>query len=505
MEYDLQKTVLERYVPSYYGTISQEELTESIVPDAYPDISRIVSSSGEASLTAKQTSEGTIKVSGIACLTVLYIPEGESSPRSLSYDIPFQCTADSPNIKETQQVHAKMIGVSADARLMNPRKVLLKAEITVNVAVYGQEFNEVCCDAQGHEDVCGLEKQMTEYRDYVISAVVEKPFVFSELLRQSASKPRMEEVIEYHTELGSLDVKYIGKKIVCKGELHLSMLYRSGLDLVPAHFDLPYSQIIDVENGAEEGDPEASILLKSVVCQLQEGELEVAVEAQIQAVLWSQRKITFLNDVYSTLESLEAERAEYQFCSMSECSSRRETARQFCESGIPVKQVLSGTAYAGQISAHATDTLTKYETVLAVQVLYLSDDDALCAVEYSIPASCELEVSDGCSCKCICKVVGDVIAVPVTGGLEIRVETEYSWRVTKMETVSYVAGIRSMPTQNLSEAKPSVILRMVSDNESIWEIAKLCGSTVKDICSANELTTDSLNPGMILLIPTKRM
>ena len=43
MDMELQRMVMEGYRPVSQGMFSQEETLESIVPDAFPDISRIVS------------------------------------------------------------------------------------------------------------------------------------------------------------------------------------------------------------------------------------------------------------------------------------------------------------------------------------------------------------------------------------------------------------------------------------------------------------------------------
>lgn len=503
MDLDLQRTVLEGYRPVLDTVLTQEETAESIVPDAFPDVSRIICAGGSAFLAAKQAGEGSAKVSGTARVNVLYVPEGERVPRSLTLSLPFQCVGDCPQIREEDQIHSAVLSVCAEARLLNPRKLFVKAEIRLRVTVYGRESRELTCGMAAEGDGA-LQRRTTEYRDFSIAAVMEKPFLFSDSLRQSASKPPMEELMSCRAEPGALDAKYIGKKLVCKGEVLLAVLYRSGEELIPARFELPFSQILDLEGGLDEGEPDVLAALKSADCRLREGELEVSVEALIQATLWGHRAVTLLNDVYSTAAPLEVERGVSPLCTMAEQGSRRETARQFCEAGIPAKQVLSCAASMGPLTSQKQDGGVRYSANASAEILYLSEDDALCGVSYTIPVSCDLDVPAGCVCTCRGRPVGEAMAVPVTGGLEVRVEIEFNWRLSRTQSVPCVSAVRPGALAPSAGPRPSVIIRMVGKGETLWDIAKACGSTISDICAANELPSEEAAPGAVLLIPTHR-
>ena len=100
MDMELQRMTIEGYGLISQGMFTQEETLESIVPDACPDISRIVSAVGKVFLKDKELGEGALRLSGTSRVTVLYIPEGEGKPRSLEVAIPFLC------VREDRQFHA---------------------------------------------------------------------------------------------------------------------------------------------------------------------------------------------------------------------------------------------------------------------------------------------------------------------------------------------------------------------------------------------------------------
>ena len=76
MELEFDRDVIRGYQVLAEGTVCQEETLETIVPDACPDILRIVAVSGQATLNGKQARDGAAEAGGSVRAVVLYQPEG---------------------------------------------------------------------------------------------------------------------------------------------------------------------------------------------------------------------------------------------------------------------------------------------------------------------------------------------------------------------------------------------------------------------------------------------
>lgn len=87
--------------------------------------------------------------------------------------------------------------------------------------------------------------------------------------------------------------------------------------------------------------------------------------------------------------------------------------------------------------------------------------------------------------------------------LEVRFEAEFAWTTVREEQVNCVTDLKPSAIQDVG-ARPSVVIRRVEQGEALWDVAKSCGSTVKDICSANGLPSNEAPAGALLLIPTRR-
>lgn len=75
MELEFDRDVIQGCEVLADGTVCQEETLESIVPDACPDILRIVAVCGQAGLNGKQAKEGMAQASGTVRAVILYQPE----------------------------------------------------------------------------------------------------------------------------------------------------------------------------------------------------------------------------------------------------------------------------------------------------------------------------------------------------------------------------------------------------------------------------------------------
>lgn len=507
MDMELQRTCLDGFQTVLDQTVIQEETLESIVPDACPDIQRIVDADGEVCLKTRELSEGSLRVGGSIRATVLYIPDGEPGARRMEVRIPFVCSMDDSRLRSDGRLVAALRLCGVDAQIINPRKVLVRAELAIAVQVMAPEQLEVCtgaCDVSGN----GLQQRREEQSTYRVTAVTEKPFTFSDVLNLSASKPRVEELLRSKIELRNLDAKVIGSKLILKGEAALCALCRSVEGEIGAmQFELPYSQILEVFGVQEGADVTVIPMLTASECVLQPGDpgsLAVSLEILAQAVLREEQTMTVVSDLYCTQCPVEVDQEELSLTRLMDMGTQRQAVRQFCPCNIPVKMVLDCGLWVGRTAKREEDGGVTVTANTMVSVLFVSEDDALCAASYPVAAETALPVGGAAELHFDCLGAGELTAAPVTGGLEVRFSVEFSYLALERVRCGAVAGLRPLPVEEGSGPRPSVVLRVVGEREALWDIAKACSATVEDIMTANQLESDSAPAGMLLLIPKQR-
>lgn len=507
MDMELQKTCLDAYEMVSDQIIVQEETLESIVPDACPDILRIVEASGEVCLRTKELAEGSLRLGGSIRASVLYIPEGEQGPRKVEVRIPYVCGVEDPKLHPGGRVVAVPRLCGVDAQTLNPRKVLVRAQLAVALRVLASERLEVCTGASGGEEE-GLQRRLEERSTYRVTAVQEKPFQFSDSLNLPTAMPPAEELLRSQVEARCLDAKIIGTKLIVKGEAVLRVLCRcAGGELNTARFELPFSQILEIPGAKEGADVDVETALCASECVLQPGEpgsLAVSLELLAQAVVREVQAVEVVSDLYCTQCPVETDREELSLTRLLDSGVQRQSVRQLCESGLPVKTVVDSSLSIGRLTRTEGENGVGLAAGVLVSVLFISEDGALCAAAYPIQAETVLAVDRAAAVSFGCGHAGNLTATPVTGGIEVRFDLEFPYLALGRETCPMVTGLRPLPVEEGAGPRPSVILRVVGEREPLWDIAKACSSTVEDIMTANELESDSAPAGKLLLIPKQR-
>ena len=504
MELEFERDTIACWETVADTTLCQEETLESIVPDTYPDIARIVMAVGRVYVRDCEPGEGTVRLTGTIQTTVFYIPEGEQLPKTLDVAIPFQCIKDHPALHSTSVVQSNAGVTFAGARAINPRKVVARAEIVVELTAYELSRKELNTDVQGGVEG-SLEKRLLPARDIVITGVVEKPFLFSDLVRMPPSKGEVQQLLLCRPQLDVMDGKLIGRKLVVKGSVKLYLVYLCGDSVTSSCFELPFSQVLDVEQEAGDQGSQVDVRLKSVDCRLREGELEVTVEACAQAIVRVEREVTLLSDVYSVSCRLDAQRSPCPMCTMAETGGASQSVRHFYQTSVEAKQVLDSFAVVKDVTQRSGEHGSELAAQIQVHMLYLDEEGALRGATDSVLVTCPYQVPEGCQRKVHCRAVGDVSAAAVTGGIDLRFDLEFRWLTTREEELLCVSSVASAGAYEGPCSRPSLVIRRVDAGEQLWDVAKACGATIQDICTANELSSETVPQGMVLLIPTKRV
>lgn len=509
MELELNLAHLNCYDTILDDIISQEETMETIVPDACPDILRIVDTEGVVLLTGKEIKEGRAEISGVVKATVIYLPDGIKGLRRMEVTIPFKTAVERAAIKPPCKLVISPRIRNTDTRMLNPRKILTRVDIAAAAKILAPRTAAVCSEIQ-HGEKRGMQQRHIEQDAYMITAVQEKHFTFSDNVNISGSKPGAEELLKHRTELWCNESKIIGNKLIFKGEVNLQILYRAFDDtLGTASFTLPFSQIMEVAGVEEEADILLDFLFSEVNCTLTGGEegrtIAVTLGMVGQAVVREVRRVQMLSDAYSTMYEHRNELLQYEFDHLESGGTNRLDIREQLETELPVKTVCDTGVIIGQLSQIWEGDTVRLVAELSIHVVYLAEDGSAYSASRRTSAECELALRRGCTCSFVCNTAGERLATLNADGLEVRFPLDFRYLALSSRRVTGVSNVTvNENAMRDTSRQPSVILRMVEQGEGLWEIAKIYATTTGDIMQANNLAEEEVPAGRLLLIPKKR-
>ncbi|MGI5963076.1 MAG: DUF3794 domain-containing protein [Lawsonibacter sp.] len=486
-------------------TLCQEETLESIVPDACPDILRIVDVCGQATLNGKQAGDGTAVVTGMVRAAVLYQPEGATGLRRMELGLPFTCQADAPGLTGDGVVLASPHLRSAEARALNPRKVLLRVDLAVDITACQPKERSVCRGVSGEEECALCQRQLHE-ETYQLDCVLEKPFTFTEQIRPQSNQGQLPEVLSVRAQPLCTESKLIGSKLIFKGtaEVYLLLQEMDGT-LTSMHESLPFSQIMEVSKAGEDADCHLAIELTDLHCQADPGDgrsWEISLELLAQAMVYGRRAVTLLQDLYSTKWQMEAENQVLPLCRLGDQGVRPQMVRELLETGEMVRSIVDSRMSCGQLTQSREGKQLVLTAEAWITVLYLDEEDQIQAVRRMLPVVCRLDCPAEYQCRCTCVNTGELFAAPGAGGIEVRFNVEFHYQTSNIASVPFIEQASLGEARTWGEGrKPSIVLRLAAPGEGAWEIAKLYGTTTEQILQANELEGEELPEGKMLLIP----
>ena len=152
MELKLKKETFTSYEAVEETPISFETTQEAIVPDSCADVARIIDTSGTVLVHNKDLGpDGRVEVNGVIKTTVLFAPESGREVGAIHLSIPYHSTCDSREAASSGVYSVRASLRSIDSRLLNPRKLLIRADITLHLTAYQQKTVQLCTAADADD------------------------------------------------------------------------------------------------------------------------------------------------------------------------------------------------------------------------------------------------------------------------------------------------------------------------------------------------------------------
>ena len=489
-------------------TLCQEETLESIVPDACPDILRIVDVWGESEVGEKYVKENYAIVSGNVRAVILYQPEAGDFLGHIEVCLPFTCQLEVKGLTERGVIQAYPRLRSAEARALNPRKVLLRVDLAVGIHAF-QPVEQYVCSGAISDDEYGICQNLLHEETDVVVSVEEKTFTFTDSIKIGNSQTGNLQVLAMRAKPASIESKHIGNKLIFKGNIDLSLMYQEGEGALNiSNESIPFSQVMELLEYGDDTDSLIDVELTGMNWQSsdsEEGKFDLSFELLAQIQIQSKQSVTLLHDLYSTVYHMETKTREQKLWKLVEQAVRPQAVRELMETEELVRSVIDSSLTVGSLTQSRDGGQICLQAEAWVSVLYMDDKQQLQRAKKMIPVSTRFECPEPIQCSYTCIGSGDVFAVPAVGGIELRFAVEFHCRTRMPKLVSCVEEAR-LGNMRCAEAGriPSVVLRLASEGEGIWDIAKAYGTTIEQIIVANELESELLPAGKMLLIPKVR-
>ena len=470
----------------------QTELTQELrLSDGMPDGGRILGAWGQPVVRSKQWSDDQITVSGGVMVWVLYAPEDGSECRCVDVWVPFQMRWDIPPSEADGVIRVSPVLRFVDGRTVSSRKFMVRIGLSLHLEALCPVTYETCEAGEIPEDVHILRRK---YPLRLVKASGEKIFTMDE-----------EFSIPEHHVLGKLlrytvrpeigEKTLMGDKVLFRGNLNLSLLYRDGDgEICSWEEDLPFSQFDQMETAvSDEGVVDIRMLVTGLELDVQDQRLHLKCSLAAQYLLEEESMLEVIQDAYGTNRDVKIR---------EDAISLPVILEQRVDS-VSAEQLLHGKT--GQVLdvAFAAD-YPKYhdgqqQLSGTFHTIYRGEDGTVQNASVRWENQRSLPVGEGCTVDGVVIGQGKIRVMETGDGISFSVPIQVQTTTSVNQELKMITDLELGPIQEPDPNRPSLILCRPG-RESLWSLAKRCGSTVGAIQRANNMT-DEIPENRMLLIP----
>lgn len=472
---------------------NQEQTLEIRLTDGMPDIGRVLCAWGQMMLRSKQWRSDGMTLSGGINAWVLYAPEDGSEPRCVEGWIPFQAKWSFPESYREGIIRTDGCIRSMDARTLSARKLMVRASL----ALLGEALEaEEAAVFSADELPEGVFVNKKTYPVQLPKEAGEKLINLEESLPIPDPAPRKLlccRLTPWVTEQAAL-----GGQMVIRGNVRADYVYMGEDDMLHSGSqELPFAQFADLDR--EYGkDATASVImaLSNAECALDGQQLHIKCGLIGQYLIHDRVLLELAEDAYSPRRSLTPMTAGLEL--PAQLDAVNETLDAHAELPLPAQSAVEVTFRPDWPVQYRENDRVTVEMPGMFQVLYYDPEGNLQSAVESWTGRTELPAGENCGLHIgLCQtkapaasVMGDRMRLDGTLDMQLRTVANTSFPM--------VTGLEVGEEVTPDPMRPSVILRRSGDM-SLWELAKLCGSTVEAISRANGLSGEPAAEQMLLI------
>ena len=480
--------------------VSHEESMETSIPEYCPDIARIVDTVGQLRIKEKVLSEGRLNISGNVRVTVLYTSEESAGLKSLVLAVPFSCRSEEPRLQGCRNICVCGRLPLAEAKAITSRKLYVRVMPEFIVEGIACARQQLCCGTEQEDTSLQLRKENIEIS--VLSSVLEREFNFSqECMPEDGSIP--EDLLLDRTFLRVTDCQRIAKKLLIKGNAEIFILYRTEEQSLRTYeVILPFSQILDGEELPEEAVYHADCWVIDSHIRLIRTDgasgFGISLRLGVMVKIYELRETSCLSDLYSTRYEAKIQRQKLTLNEASPDEVIHQNASEQLDLGRDGNFACLTAAECGAVSTEPSGDHASLRTNLRLKILYLDESGAPVSAERVAEITAELPD--------IPRIVGAICGSGTVqmSGKTCQVQIPVDFSVTR-ESSHEINGITGVELNDPPEKeRPSLVLRRIGKDETLWDVAKTYRTDPALILQANDVQEGDPLPDGMVLIPKVR-
>ena len=478
---------------------------DMIVPDSKPDILNTICTSGVVSIYKKEVQEEKMRIDGTINTYIMYMPDGsEDTVRGLNASLDFSENIGIQNCKEGMDDITDIKIKSIEAKVLNGRKISIKATLEVNIRIYSKEEVEIINNMENADNIQILKEDLTV--NSLVGSGETKIYAKDNIPIDSIDN--LAEILKAEINLVDKDIKISYNKVLTKAEAEVTFMYLTEDNRInKVTYKIPVVGFIDIQDVTEENLCDVNYEIRNIVIKpnsQEEHSIYVEIEIQAKCSVYEIKQINLIQDMYSPTENLNFETK--QILTMTEKQSVKNI-KQIREkinlNDVENESLIDVYVEPNIINENKINTKILYEGEMNLRFIFVNQRMQIDIKETKIPFEYTVEnLQNGESLNtnnCL-EIKSKDFIIQDGGDINCNIDMETNTNMYRTANINMIDSIQEEGERE--EQDYSIMMYIVKKGDTLWKIAKEFGSTIDGIARVNGIEDKNLIfPGQKLFIP----
>ncbi len=478
---------------------------DMIVPDSKPDILNTICTSGVVSIYKKEAQEQKVRIDGAINTYIMYMPDGtEDTVRGLNTTIDFSENINVSNCNEGMNVISEVKVKSIEGKVINGRKVGIKATLEVNLKIYLNEDVEVINEIQNENNIQILKE------DLRVNSLVGQgeTKIYAKDNIQIDNMDNLAEVLKAQICLVDKDIKISYNKVLTKSEAEIKIMYLTEDNRINTiNYKIPVVGFIDIQNVTEENICDVSYEIRNVIIKpntQDEHSIYIEIEIEVICNVYEEKQINLIQDMYSPTQNIDFEKKQITTMTEKQNITQIKQIREKVNlRDIEGLNLIDVETVPTIVNENKINSKILYEAELSLKFIFtdarmqISVKDAKIPFEYTIE---NLQNGESLNTNSNMEVCAQDFIIQDGGDINCNIDIQTDTNMYRTANLNMIDSIEE--NDEREEQDYSIAIYIVKKGDTLWNIAKEFGSTVDGIARVNGIEDkNQIMPGQKLYIP----
>ena len=480
---------------------------DMIVPDSKPDILNTINLNGNVCIYKKEVMEDKVKIDGNVNTYIMYLPDSkEDNLRGLNTSIDFSKSINIQGCKEGMTAIVCCTIKDMECKVLNGRKINLRVGIEFDIKVYSNEDINLINQVNNVENIQTLNKSFT------INSLVGSGSarIYAKETFAIDSQDELAEILKTDINLVDTDIKISYNKVLTKSEADIKIMYLTEdnrINTVTGR--IPAVGFIDIQDVSEDNNCDVNYEIKNMQVRpnpAEEHSIYVEIELEAMCMVFERKEINIMQDLYSPTTNVGF--SQRKIITTSQIISQNKNFTVTSKTNIPGLQegnLLDVEVRSIISKEQVTNSKIIYEGHLSLNFIFVQESNSVANKIAQIPF--EFSVDNPTAKQQINITTKTIItnksfSVKSNGDVDCNIDMEFNTNIGENANIMIIDNIEIQENRELALDYDSLILYIVGQGDTLWDIAKKFKSTVDEITRMNGIENpDVIYPGNKLYIP----